>query len=170
MPTRFLVRRSRPSSCSLLTAPPGCMVVNIGDMLEIWTNGLWKSTKHRVVHRAEKLRVSVPFFYEPRLESVVRPLEKCVVATGGVVRYPETVYGVHLMKVSFLLLKWWGRGRIADEGVEGWGELLWGGGGKVGWWWGMCTSIGIIRNGIILSQLHSSSLNTATLAVPISSK
>lgn len=40
----------------------GAYVVNIGDMLEVWTNGLWKSTVHRVVHRGTGFRVSVPFF------------------------------------------------------------------------------------------------------------
>ena len=44
---------------------PGAFVVNIGDMMERWTNGLWKSTTHKVVHRGDEFRVSVPFFYEP---------------------------------------------------------------------------------------------------------
>lgn len=73
-------------------------MVNIGDMLEIWTNGLWKSTKHRVIHRSEGFRVSIPYFYEPNLEAVVRPLEKCVEITGGEKKYAEVVYGEHLRK------------------------------------------------------------------------
>ena len=48
---------------------PGAFVVNIGDMMERWTNGLWKSTTHRVIHRGDGLRVSVPFFYEPEFEA-----------------------------------------------------------------------------------------------------
>ena len=48
---------------------PGAFVVNIGDMMERWTNGLWKSTTHRVVHRGDAFRVSVPFFYEPDFEA-----------------------------------------------------------------------------------------------------
>jgi isopenicillin N synthase-like dioxygenase len=44
---------------------PGAFVVNIGDMIERWTNGLWPSTRHRVIHRGDGYRVSVPFFYEP---------------------------------------------------------------------------------------------------------
>jgi isopenicillin N synthase-like dioxygenase len=44
---------------------PGAFVVNIGDMMERWTNGLWKSTTHKVVHRGDGFRVSVPFFMEP---------------------------------------------------------------------------------------------------------
>ena len=35
---------------------PGCVVVNIGEMWEIWTNGLYKSTLHRVVHRGSNYR------------------------------------------------------------------------------------------------------------------
>lgn len=62
---------------------PGAFVVNIGDMIERWTNGLWKSTMHRVIHRGTGYRVSVPFFYEPGFEAVVRPLRKCVERTRG---------------------------------------------------------------------------------------
>lgn len=43
----------------------GAYVVNIGDMLERWTNGLWKSTRHRVIHGGANYRVSIPFFFEP---------------------------------------------------------------------------------------------------------
>jgi len=44
---------------------PDSFVVNIGDMMERWTNGLWRSTAHKVVHRGDGFRVSLPFFYEP---------------------------------------------------------------------------------------------------------
>jgi len=53
---------------------PGCVVCNIGEMWEIWTNGLYKSTLHRVVHRGSNYRVSIPFFFEPNFEAVVKPL------------------------------------------------------------------------------------------------
>ena len=41
--------------------------MNIGDMLEIWSGGRFKSTKHRVVmHRDTKeARLSIPFFVHP---------------------------------------------------------------------------------------------------------
>ncbi|KAG7088443.1 hypothetical protein E1B28_012435 [Marasmius oreades] len=35
---------------------PGCVVCNIGEMWEIWTDGLYKSTLHRVVHRGSNYR------------------------------------------------------------------------------------------------------------------
>jgi isopenicillin N synthase-like dioxygenase len=52
----------------------GCIVVNIGEMWEIWSNGLYKSTLHRVVHRGSNYRVSTPFFFEPNFDAIVAPL------------------------------------------------------------------------------------------------
>jgi isopenicillin N synthase-like dioxygenase len=76
-------------------------VVNIGDMVDVMTNGLWQSTKHRVIHTGGGLRVSVPFFYEPNWDAIIKPLEKCVQRTGGVPRFGEVVYKEHLQgKVS----------------------------------------------------------------------
>ncbi|KAH6912844.1 hypothetical protein BKA70DRAFT_777135 [Coprinopsis sp. MPI-PUGE-AT-0042] len=53
---------------------PGCVVCNIGEMWEIWTDGLYKSTLHRVVHRSSNYRVSIPFFFEPNFDALVEPL------------------------------------------------------------------------------------------------
>ncbi|CAG8465242.1 9241_t:CDS:2, partial [Dentiscutata heterogama] len=44
---------------------PDCVLINIGDLLEFWTQGLFKSTKHRVVFRKETLnqdRYSIAYF------------------------------------------------------------------------------------------------------------
>lgn len=80
---------------------PGAFVVNIGDMIERWTNGLWKSTRHRVIHRGDGYRVSVPFFYEPNFEAMVKPLTKCVDRTGGVPVHKGNTYGEHLLGKVF---------------------------------------------------------------------
>lgn len=80
---------------------PGAFVVNIGDMIERWTNGLWKSTMHRVIHRGEKQRISVPFFYEPNFDAVVKPLRKCVEESGGTEVHAGSTYGEHLLTKVF---------------------------------------------------------------------
>lgn len=49
-------------------------VINIGDMLERWTGGVYKSTIHRVVNRSGEERFSCPFFFEPDFKSIIKPL------------------------------------------------------------------------------------------------
>jgi len=49
----------------------GAVVVNIGDMMERWSGGKWKATRHRVVHKSPGYRVSVPFFFEPNWDAKV---------------------------------------------------------------------------------------------------
>ncbi|WP_170409476.1 isopenicillin N synthase family dioxygenase [Ruegeria atlantica] len=51
----------------------GC-IVNIGDMLELWSGGRLKSTPHRVVNKSGKERYSFPYFAVPRHDVVVEPL------------------------------------------------------------------------------------------------
>ncbi|MFE9355008.1 isopenicillin N synthase family dioxygenase [Streptomyces olivaceoviridis] len=54
---------------------PDAFVFNIGEMLEIATQGYLKATRHRVVSpQAGVHRYSIPFFLGPRLDAVVKPL------------------------------------------------------------------------------------------------
>ncbi|MDD9382433.1 2-oxoglutarate and iron-dependent oxygenase domain-containing protein [Streptomyces sp. ZAF1911] len=51
---------------------PGAFVVNLGELLEIATEGYLTATDHRVVSPAGSVeRFSVPFFYNPRLDAVI---------------------------------------------------------------------------------------------------
>ncbi|XP_073100599.1 homoarginine-6-hydroxylase 2-ODD-233-like isoform X1 [Elaeis guineensis] len=75
---------------------PGTFVCNIGDMLKIWSNGLYESTLHRVVNNSPKYRVSVAFFYEPNFDTCIMPVDFCKQKTGGIAKYEEAVYGEHL--------------------------------------------------------------------------
>ncbi|MCU1684354.1 MAG: Iron/ascorbate-dependent oxidoreductase [Amycolatopsis sp.] len=55
---------------------PGAFVFNIGEMLEIATQGYLTATRHRVVSPPVGVkRLSVPFFLGPRLDAVVEPLQ-----------------------------------------------------------------------------------------------
>ena len=53
----------------------GSFVVNVGDMLSRYTNGLLRSTPHRVINKSGKERFSCPFFFDPHMNAVVQPLK-----------------------------------------------------------------------------------------------
>ncbi|OAA82330.1 Oxoglutarate/iron-dependent oxygenase [Akanthomyces lecanii RCEF 1005] len=50
-------------------------VVNMGDLLETWTSGYYKSNIHRVINKSGKERYSVPFFFDGNPDFVVEPLD-----------------------------------------------------------------------------------------------
>jgi isopenicillin N synthase-like dioxygenase len=53
-------------------APPGGFVVNIGDLMQFWTDDRWISTLHRVVGEAgAPRRQSLVFFHNPRADALV---------------------------------------------------------------------------------------------------
>jgi isopenicillin N synthase-like dioxygenase len=49
------------------------LVVNFGKVMERWTGGRVKATEHRVIGN-ERERFSIPFFYEPRVDARIAPL------------------------------------------------------------------------------------------------
>ncbi|CCW59548.1 unnamed protein product [Phytomonas sp. EM1] len=55
---------------------PNSFVVNIGDMMSMWSNGAYKSTKHRVVSSGVE-RYSMPFFTEPNPSTLISCLPNC---------------------------------------------------------------------------------------------
>ena len=44
---------------------PNTFIINIGDILEKMTKGLYKSTPHRVRNLEDRHRYSIPYFYDP---------------------------------------------------------------------------------------------------------
>ncbi|XP_020399379.1 uncharacterized isoform X2 [Zea mays] len=54
----------------------GALIINIGDLLERWTNCAFRSTLHRVV-AIGKERYSVAFFLDPNPDTLVQCLESC---------------------------------------------------------------------------------------------
>lgn len=77
-------------------APPGALVVNLGDLMQRWTNDRWRSTMHRVVvpaGRAQRRRLTMPFFHNANWDARV----ECLVGDGEPARYGPVDAGAHLM-------------------------------------------------------------------------
>lgn len=74
--------------------PPGCVVVNVGDMLQRLTNHLLPSTTHRVVNpapaRAGFSRYSMPFFQHFASDYVIDVLPGCI-SPDRPSRYPVAI-------------------------------------------------------------------------------
>lgn len=70
---------------------PGSLVINIGDAMQIMSNGRYKSVEHRVTANGSKVRVSVPIFVNPRPSDVIGPLPE-VLASGEKAIYRNVLY------------------------------------------------------------------------------
>ncbi len=60
-----------------IAAPPieGSLVLNVGDLLERWSNNRFVSTKHMVRNRSGQERMSIATFYDPDYSALVDPSE-----------------------------------------------------------------------------------------------
>lgn len=76
--------------------PPteGTLVVNFGKLLERWTGGAVRATRHRVIGSGRE-RFSVPFFYEPAVDAVIAPLGNGIGAD-----FVPVTYGDHLWEAT----------------------------------------------------------------------
>jgi len=62
-----------------LVAPtPGALVVNVGDMVQVWSNDQYRAALHRVITNPVTDRYSVPFFLNPSYETTYEPLPTTV--------------------------------------------------------------------------------------------
>lgn len=77
-----------------INPPAGCLVVNIGDMLQRLTNNVLPSTSHRVVNPAPERqgysRYSTPFFLHFRPGYEIRTLPNCI-SSDNPDHYPEPI-------------------------------------------------------------------------------
>jgi len=73
----------------------GSLVVNLGDAMERWTNGRWRSTLHRVKIPTTR-RQSIAFFHNANWDAVIECLPTCL-NEGEMALYPPIAAGPHLM-------------------------------------------------------------------------
>lgn len=74
----------------------GAFVCNLGDMMENWTNGLYRATPHRVQNNGLE-RYSQVLFYDPNFDCLIEPLDACCSADRPP-RYEPVTMGHHLEK------------------------------------------------------------------------
>ena len=71
---------------------PHALVINLGDSLEVLTNGRYKSVEHRAVTSGEQDRLSIVTFYAPAYDVELGPLPE-LVADGEPCRYRRFNHG-----------------------------------------------------------------------------
>lgn len=82
---------------------PGTLIVNLGDLMQRWTNDQWLSTMHRVVmpatHAMER-RYSMAYFVNVNGETLIEPLPSCRNGENHkdiAMKYPAITAREHLM-------------------------------------------------------------------------
>lgn len=75
---------------------PGTLVINIGDLLQRWSNERYFSNRHRVTNRSGRERLSIATFYDPDYTALVDPAELGL-PPGETPRHPPVAAGDYIM-------------------------------------------------------------------------
>lgn len=70
----------------------GAFVINIGDMVQVWSNDRYRAPVHRVVGMERAERRSLPYFYNPAYRALIAPLDNLVDAARPA-RYAPISWG-----------------------------------------------------------------------------
>jgi isopenicillin N synthase-like dioxygenase len=62
-----------------LVAPRSdALVINIGDIVQVWSNDRYRASLHRVITNASRERFSIPFFFNPAHDTQYAPLPSTI--------------------------------------------------------------------------------------------
>ncbi|KAJ7967410.1 2-oxoglutarate and Fe(II)-dependent oxygenase superfamily protein [Quillaja saponaria] len=70
------VKRKSDGEWVLVKPTPDSYIINVGDIIQVWSNDAYESVEHRVKLNSEKERFSIPFFLNPSHYTMVKPLEE----------------------------------------------------------------------------------------------
>ena len=76
---------------------PEAYVVNIGDMMEAWTNGAFRSTPHRVLNLSPE-RFSMPYFVAANHDAMIKPFDR-LIGPDNPPQYEGFLAGLHLERM-----------------------------------------------------------------------
>ncbi|MCO5596877.1 hypothetical protein L7F22_050947 [Adiantum nelumboides] len=77
---------------------PGAYIINVADMVEIASNGIYRSIQHRVVVNTSRRRVSIAAFYDLMPDQVVKPAPQLVTPDSPAL--PSVRFSDHAMKLA----------------------------------------------------------------------
>ncbi|MED6118182.1 hypothetical protein PIB30_000160 [Stylosanthes scabra] len=87
---------------------PNAFIINIGDILEIITNGIYQSIEHRATVNNEKERLSIATFYSPNENAIIGPAQSLITEqtpprykSVGVIEYFEGFFARKLIGKSY---------------------------------------------------------------------
>eukprot|EP00268_Persea_americana_P013430 TRINITY_DN158_c0_g1_i6.p1 TRINITY_DN158_c0_g1~~TRINITY_DN158_c0_g1_i6.p1 ORF type:complete len:351 (-),score=79.23 TRINITY_DN158_c0_g1_i6:499-1551(-) len=67
-------------------------VINVGDIIQVWSNDKYQSVEHRVMANSQKERFSIPFFFNPAHSVMVKPMEE-LLEENDTPKYEEYNWG-----------------------------------------------------------------------------
>ncbi|XP_042502945.1 protein DMR6-LIKE OXYGENASE 1-like [Macadamia integrifolia] len=89
---------------------PNTFIINIGDQIEVLSNGMYKSVLHRAVLNRNELRISVPTFYSPSPDAVIKPAQELVDEEHPIL-YKSFTYNEYYTK-------FWNRGLATENCLD----------------------------------------------------
>ena len=78
---------------------PNSFIINIGDLMAMWTNDHWVSNLHRVVNppadaTQSTRRLSIAYFAHANYDALIRCIPTCIASTG-IAQHPPILAGEH---------------------------------------------------------------------------
>ena len=78
--TGGLQTQSRDGHWIDIAPTDGTIVVNLGDMMQAWTNDRYRAAIHRVVPMTTQRRFSIPYFSNPQRDAIIEPIPELCTA------------------------------------------------------------------------------------------
>lgn len=94
---------------SLVEPRSDALLVNIGDVVQVWSNDRYRAPLHRVLANRDNDRYSAPFFFNPSYDTIYRPLSS-VCSAESPPRYRPIQWGEFRARRA--------AGDYADQGEE----------------------------------------------------
>ena len=65
----------KDGTCRPVDPVPGGLIVNVGDMVQVWSNDAYQAPLHQVLAMEAGERFSLAYFFNPAYSAVIRPLQ-----------------------------------------------------------------------------------------------